>query len=296
MKFMKWRWLYFLISLIVIIPGLVSLILFGLKPAIDFTGGSLLEIEFTEVNDDQELSIAQLENVLSETYELGSAQQSGANKIILKGKHIANDKKNQILSLIEDKYGAVTEKRFEAVGPSLGKELLTKTLTGIIIAAILIMLYVWMQFSELKYGVSAILAMFHDSIVLLGVFSLLGYFYGVEVDLLFVTALLTTLSFSAHDTIVVYDRIRELRKKYPRYTLIDLVDTAVTETLSRSINNSVTIIIMLSALTMLGGETIHWFSVALLIGAITGTYSSTFTAAPLLLLWEDISEKIKKKK
>ena len=179
------------------------------------------------------------------------------------------------------------------MGPSLGKELLAKTLTGVIIAASLIMIYVWIQFSELKYGVSAILAMFHDSLILLGIFSLLGYFYGIEVDMLFVTALLTTLSFSVHDTIVVYDRIRELRGKYPRYSLVSLVNTAVTETLSRSINNSVTIIIMLAALAALGGDTIRWFAVALLIGAITGTYSSTFTAAPLLLLWEDVADKLR---
>ena len=158
------------------------------------------------------------------------------------------------------------------------------------------MIYVWVQFNELKYGVSAILAMFHDSLVLLGVFSLLGHFYHVEVDMLFVTALLTTLSFSVHDTIVVYDRIRELRGRYSKYSLTSLINTAITETLSRSINNSVTIIIMLAALAMLGGDTIRWFSAALLIGAVTGTYSSTFTAAPLLLLWEDIKKMILKRK
>jgi len=296
MNFMKWRWLYFLISLLVIIPGVISLILFGLKPAIDFTGGSLLEVNFIEVTEDEKLSLAKLEENLQDIYELSSVQQSGDNKILLKGKHIDNQLKNEVLTLLNTEYGTVVEERFETVGPSLGKELLNKTLTGVMIAAILIMIYVWAQFSELKYGVSAILAMFHDSLILLGIFSLLGYFYGTEVDMLFVTALLTTLSFSVHDTIVVYDRIRELRRKYPRYELVDLVNTAVTETLSRSINNSVTIIIMLSALAMLGGDTIHWFAIALLVGAVTGTYSSTFTAAPLLLLWDDVAEKMKKMK
>ncbi|MBT3249305.1 MAG: protein translocase subunit SecF [Candidatus Pacebacteria bacterium] len=293
---MKWSWLYFLISLLVIIPGIVSLTLFGLKPSIDFTGGSLLEVNFTEITQDKELSVAGLEENLQDLYELSSIQQSGDNKIILKGKHISNELKNEVLDLLATEYGVVVEERFETVGPSLGKELLRKTLTGVAIAAVLIMIYVWVQFSELKYGVSAILAMFHDSIILLGIFSLLGYFYGTEVDMLFVTALLTTLSFSVHDTIVVYDRIRELKRKYPRYELVTLVNTAVTETLSRSINNSVTIIIMLSALAMLGGDTIRWFAIALLVGAVTGTYSSTFTAAPLLLLWDDLAEKLQKKK
>ncbi len=296
MNFMKWRWLYFLISLLVIIPGVVSLILFGLKPAIDFTGGSLLEVSFTQINEDQELNVSKLEENLKDIYQFSSALQSGENKILLKGKHIDNQLKNQVLTVLNTQYGTVVEERFETVGPSLGKELLHKTLTGVIIAAVLIMIYVWVQFSELKYGVSAILAMFHDSLILLGIFSLLGYFYGTEVDMLFVTALLTTLSFSVHDTIVVYDRIRELKRKYPRYKLVDLVNTAVTETLSRSINNSVTIIIMLSALAMLGGDTIHWFAIALLVGAVTGTYSSTFTAAPLLLLWDDVAAWFQKRK
>lgn len=296
MNFMKWRWLYFAISLVVIIPGMVSLILFGMKPAIDFTGGSLLEVRFNQISEKSSLSYSSLKDNLSEIYELDAIQQSGENQIILRGKHLNNEQKNLILEILSDNYGSIEERRFEAVGPSLGKELLTKTLIGVVIAAGLIMIYVWAQFSELKYGVSAILAMLHDSMVLLGVFSLLGYFYGIEVDILFVTALLTTLSFSVHDTIVVYDRIRELRGKYSKYSLVSLINTAVTETLSRSINNSVTIIIMLAALAMLGGETIRWFAVALLIGAITGTYSSTFTAAPLLLLWEDVAKFIKQKR
>ncbi|MFH1958788.1 MAG: protein translocase subunit SecF [Patescibacteria group bacterium] len=293
---MKWRWLYFAISLVVIIPGMVSLILFGMKPAIDFTGGSLLEVRFNQISEKSSLSYSSLKDNLSEIYELDAIQQSGENQIILRGKHLNNEQKNLILEILSDNYGSIEERRFEAVGPSLGKELLTKTLIGVVIAAGLIMIYVWIQFNELKYGVSAILAMLHDSMVLLGVFSLLGYFYGIEVDILFVTALLTTLSFSVHDTIVVYDRIRELRGKYSKYSLVSLINTAVTETLSRSINNSVTIIIMLAALAMLGGETIRWFAVALLIGAITGTYSSTFTAAPLLLLWEDVAKFIKQKR
>jgi preprotein translocase subunit SecF len=296
MNFMKWRWLYFSISLLVIIPGIISLVLYGLKPAIDFTGGSLLEVSFIEISENKELSVASLEENLQGVYELSSIQQSGENQVVLKGKNIDNELKNEVLSILTSEYGEVVEKRFEAVGPSLGKELLTKTLVGVIIANGLIMIYVWIQFSELKYGVSAILAMFHDSLILLGIFSLLGYFYGVEVDMLFVTALLTTLSLSVHDTIVVYDRIRELRKKYARHSLKGLINTAVTETLSRSINNSVTIIIMLVAMVLLGGGTIHWFAVALLIGAITGTYSSTFIAAPLLLLWEDVADKRRRRK
>jgi preprotein translocase subunit SecF len=127
--------------------------------------------------------------------------------------------------------------------------------------------------------------MFHDTLVMLGVFSLLGHFQGLEIDTLFVTAMLTILSFSVHDTVVVYDRIRESQRRYPQMSFEDLVNKAVTETLSRSINNSMTIIFMLIALWLLGGSTIKWFAFALLIGTVSGTYSSTFTAAPLLVVW-----------
>ena len=135
--------------------------------------------------------------------------------------------------------------------------------------------------------------MLHDSLVLLGSFSLLGHFFGIEVDVLFVTAVLTILSFSTHDTIVVYDRIRELSHKNKGVAYVDLINQAVTETMVRSLNNSLTIIFMLIALFLIGGETTKFFSLALLIGTITGTYSSTFTAAPLLVVWEKVFNKKK---
>ena len=123
MNFMKWRWLYFLISLLVIVPGVISLIIFGLKPAIDFTGGSLLEIHFAEVNEDTNLSFSSLKENLSQIYELDAMQQSGKNQVILRGKHLDNEEKNLVLQTLIDEYGQITENRFETVGPSLGKEL-----------------------------------------------------------------------------------------------------------------------------------------------------------------------------
>ncbi len=288
MNFIKWRWLYFTISLTILIPGIVSLLLFGLNPSIDFTGGSLLEIKFTEVATDKTLQVSQLREQLIEVYEVETIQASGQNQVILRGVELNNQEKNQVLDHLRANYGQLEEIRFESVGPALGRELLVKTLTGVMIAAVLIMLYVWSQFNEFKFGVCAILAMFHDSLIMLGVFSLLGHFFGVEVDMLFVTALLTTLSLSVHDTIVVYDRLRELRQRHPQKAWGILINTTIIETLARSINNSVTIIIMLAALAMLGGVTIRWFSLALLLGAIAGTYSSTFIAAPLLMVWENL--------
>lgn len=282
MNLMRFRKIYFLISLTFLIPGVISLFLFGLKPAIDFTGGSLLELQFAEQNETV-LQEDDFKNTLSQFYEANVIQSSGENKMIIKGKEISNQEKDELITNLNQSYGSLEVLRFETVGPILGAELLRKTLVAVFLVASIITFYVWKQFSELKYGLCAVLAMLHDSLILIGAFSLLGHFFDVEVDVLFVTALLTTLSFSIHDTIVVYDRIRELKRKHPRSGLEEIANAAVLETLSRSINNSMTIIIMLLSLVVLGGDTIRWFSVALLIGAITGTYSSTFTAVPLLL-------------
>ena len=294
MRWMKFKWLYFLISALVIIPGTISLVRFGLKPAIDFTGGTLLELKF-----EQEIGILRdedIRNVVEEKgFELSSIQPSGTGAVLLRLKPISKEDAETIKSVLEEKFNEKPQEiRFETVGPTLGRELLTKTITGIILASIFILAYVAWRFKNAKFGICAILAMFHDTLVLLGIFSLLGHFLGVEVDTLFVTALLTILSFSVHDTVVVYDRIRESQKLFPKVSMEDLVDKAVTETLSRSLNNSLTIIFMLIALILLGGETIKWFSVALLIGTISGTYSSTFTAAPLLVVWEKLANKKKK--
>jgi len=227
--------------------------------------------------------------------EYSSIQLSGEKRILIKAKPITREDVSSIIGTVAEKAGEkLSELRFDTVGPILGKELIKKTIIAILLAAGFIMLYVWKQFKEPMFGVCAIAAMFHDSLVLLGIFSLLGHFAGVEVDTLFVTAVLTILSFSVHDTVVVYDRIRESRKKFSGVPFENLVDKAITETLSRSINNSMTIIVMLIALYLLGGTTIKWFVFALLIGTVSGTYSSTFTAVPLLVVWNEIKTKRKR--
>ena len=292
MKIFKHYWFYFLFSALFLVPGIYSLLVFGLKPGIDFTGGSLTEIRFDQ--KPSQFNIETANQLVGNILPIERLQSSGQKQYLIKSKPVNNQLKNQVMALISHKWGKLEVLRFETIGPTLSRELLFKTLTAVLLVAVIITLYVWHQFSELKYGVSAVLAMFHDSFILLGAFSLLGHFYHVEVDVLFVTALLTTLSFSVHDTIVVFDRIRELKKKYGRYNIKRLADSAVLETFSRSINNSVTIIIMLAALFLLGGETIRYFSLALLIGAVTGTYSSPFVAVPLLLLWEDTVKRLKK--
>jgi len=289
---MKHKWLFFLISALVIIPGLFSLIKWRLQPSIDFTGGTILELEFTQAVGDRLSAISETLNELKIDYS--SIQTSGEKRILIKAKPITREDVSSIIGTLAEKVGEKpAELRFDTVGPTLGKELIKKTFFAILLGACFILLYVWKQFKQPMYGVCAVLAMFHDSLVLLGVFSLLGHFSGVEIDTLFVTAVLTILSFSVHDTVVVYDRIRESRKKFPGVTFVDLADKAVTETLPRSINNSMTIILMLLALYLLGGSTMKWFVLALLVGTVSGTYSSTFTAAPLLVVWEQF--KMRKK-
>ncbi|MFZ5437898.1 MAG: protein translocase subunit SecF [Patescibacteria group bacterium] len=280
MKLMKYRWLFFLISAIVLVPGIFSLLTVGLRPSIDFTGGTLLELKLDELVTEQFWY-----DSAGEELALQTIQTTEDGSYILRGKPISEEIKNSFVETVSQQVGFVEVVRFETVGPILGQELIRKMLWAGLIVMIFILLYVAKQFTDLKFGLSAILAMLHDSLVVLGSFSLFGYFYGVEVDVLFVTALLTTLSFSVHDTIVVFDRIRELQRRYPKYSFTEMADRAVSETLVRSLNNSITIIVMLLSLVLLGGQSIKWFSVALLIGAITGTYSSSFTAVPLLVQW-----------
>lgn len=292
-KWMKYKWLYFLLSAVVIIPGMVSLFMFGLKPGIDFTGGSLLEYKFKKSVNPQEIQ----KSLVDKGYNVSSVQISGNQTYLLRMPPLDKEKAFGVKTILSESLGESPEEiRFEIVGPILGQELLVKTIVAIILAAGFILGYVAWRFKNTKFGICAILAMFHDSFVMLGSFSLLGHFLGVEVDTLFVTALLTVLSFSVHDTVVVYDRIRESQKLFPNTPFEDLVDKAVTETLSRSLNNSLTIIFMLIALLLLGGTTVKWFVAALLIGTISGTYSSTFNAAPLLVVWENLSQKRKAKK
>ena len=278
--------LFFLISLAVILPGLVSLISFGLRPSIDFTGGTLWEIQVA--NDQASSGIGIVQSVFEAEKLPVEIQTAAEDRLLIKTAVVDSSQKQTIASSLKERIGDFTEIRFETLGPRLGTELLRKAAFAVVLATLAILFYVAYRFKNLAYGATAILAMFHDTLVLFGVFSLLGHFAGVEIGTLFVTAVLTTLSFSVHDTIVVFDRIREIRRN-ANLDLEEAVDQAVGETMVRSLNNSLTIVFMLLALFALGGETLKWFVFALLVGTVSGTYSSTFTAAPLLVVWHKLS-------
>lgn len=290
-NWMKFRWLYFFISSVVILSGMYSLVRYGVKFGVEFTGGTLTEYKLKNSIDQPVL-----EKLFEDQgIELSSVQKTGSGSYILKFGIISNDQRNAVKSSLEEVSGGVEELRFESVGPVAGKELIKKTVYGLVVAAGGILFWVALQFKSIKFGISAVLAMIHDSLVTVGMFSIFGHLWGAEIDLLFVTAILTILSFSVHDTIVLYDRIRE-SKKFFGEDLLGLANRAVSETMVRSLNNTFVVVFMMVALLLLGGETIRWFIAALLIGTITGAYSSPFVAVPILVTWDEILNKSKKNK
>lgn len=284
MDWMKYNKLYFSISGILILIGIISIILWGFTIGIDFKGGTLAEYKF-----DEKISTEKFLTKLEEAdLPIASIQETDNNAYIFKLGNLDIEGKQKLEEIAREIGGdTMGELRYESVGPSIGPELIRKTIYALLLSAGGILLWIAYQFKSWKFGVSGVLAMLHDTLILLGAFSLFGHFFGAELDFLFASALLTVLSFSVHDTIVVYDRIRETQRKTGG-DIYTLANTAITETMVRSFNNSITIVFMLLALALLGGTSIRWFAVALLVGTISGTYSSPFVAVPLLVVWEKL--------
>ncbi len=289
MKLLNYYKYLFAFSGVIVLTGIVSLILFGLKPGIDFTSGSLMELRFKQSYD-----AAKVREVLTGAqvgeFLLQTTDNSG---LIIRTKRIDNDQHNQILDKLKSEVGEFDESRFEFIDPVIGKELTSNAIKQLALVSIGIVLYIAYAFRRVsrpvtpwRFGWAAIIALLHDLLVVLGIFSLLGHFKGVEIDSMFVTAMLTVLGFSVHDTIVVFDRIRENLKVYAGQTLEFVVNRSITQTLVRSLNTSLTVLFVLLALLLFGGETIRYFVLALFIGIITGTYSSIFVASPILVLWQ----------
>lgn len=281
---------FFLLSAIVIIPGIISLFLFGLRFAIDFTGGS--ELEFRIMNQESRVKVEEIRKTIeSKKIKVHKVAVVSQDTFKVQTDPIEQNKKNEVVGEL-GKFGKVTEKSFETVGPTIGQETKTNAIKAVIIASIAITLYIAFAFrkvsnpvSSWKYGVCAIAALLHDVLIVVGIFSILGRVLSVEVDSLFITALLTVMGFSVHDTIVVFDRIRENLRKTFSLKFEEVVNNSLLETLNRSLNTSLTVLIVLFALFLFGGETIRWFVVALLVGIISGTYSSIFNASQLLVAW-----------
>jgi len=282
---MKFRPLFLFISLSLILISIFSIIKWNFVKGIDFVGGTVWEIKFSQSVDQPKIeTIFTDQKIKINTFSLND------NTVNIKFQPISNDEKTTLDTEIKKLDPNFTEQRFETLGPSLGRELLQKTIVAIILSSLFLLLFIGSRFKDITFGLSAILAMFHDTFILIGAFSLLGHFFGAELDSLFVTALLTTLSASVHDTVVTFDRIRELKRKNFKTEWVTLANTAVSEVIVRSINNSMTIIFMLLALVVLGGDTTRWFAMALLIGVVCGTYSSTGVAIPLVLFFKKLKK------
>lgn len=311
-----------IISAILILLSIISFLVFGLNLGIDFTGGSMLDIEFQEISRP---SINEIQEALTK-FELENLkiQPIGENGYLMRMQTISETKHQDILAKLQNIFApqdnanknleieivdeevisadaieiqtqtasVVTEKRFNSIGPVIGEELKRKSIWAILIILIAIVLYIAYVFRKVakpveswKYGLSAIAALTHDVIIIMGVFCVLGYLINVEIDSFFITALLIILGYSVNDTIVTFDRVRENLHKKQHLTFKELINVSIKETLTRSINTSLTTFIILISVFIFGGETIRFFILALILGVIIGTYSSIFVASPLLLFW-----------
>lgn len=273
--FIRYTKIYFALSLVVIFAGLFTLLTQGMNLSIDFTGGSMIEYSFK--NDTTAEAIQKVFD--SQKIEVSSIATENSKRYIIRAAVMTETQEAAVRNDLQ-----ATQLRFDSVGPLLGIETVRKTFYASVVAVFGILLYISFTFKKLSYGIAAITALLHDLLILFGVYAILARF-GAQVDTLFITAVLTTMSFSVHDTIVMFDKIREY-KKTSGLSIDTLANKALTETIVRSVNNSLTIILMLVPLTLFGGDAIRFFAAALLIGTITGTYSSPCIATPLLVLLE----------
>ncbi|MDA2922088.1 protein translocase subunit SecF [Patescibacteria group bacterium AH-259-L07] len=285
-NFVSHRNIFFIISGTLLTVSILSLLIFGLKPGIDFTGGSMMEIEYTDAT----LSSNEIQERLF-YFEIGKAkiQETGEKGYLIRFKDVDEKTHQEILTALDDP----EEVRFESIGPVIGKELTQKAQWAIALALIAIILYIAWAFRKIskiakkgeswRYGLGALLALFHDVIILLGFFALMGYFKGAEINTAFITALLTVLGYSVNDTIVIYDRIRENLLTHSFKTMEEAINVSLNQTIVRSLNTSLTTLFVLLVIYLFGGSSIQNFVLAMMVGIGVGTYSSIAIASQFLL-------------
>jgi len=286
MNIISHRKIYFAVSLILVLGSLLGLIFYGLKLGIDFTGGSLIEVEFLEErpgNDEIKEKLSGL--------DLGqiNLQPTGEKGLILRLKDINEETHQRILVNI----GQVEERRFESIGPVIGQELKKKALWAIGLALLAIVIYIAWSFRKIskpvaswQYGLVAIIALFHDIFITLGFFAVLSHFRQIEIGLPMVAAFLTILGYSVNNSIVIFDRARENLLKTDWKNFSETINLSINQSITRCVNTALTTLFVLLAIFFLGGETIKYFSLALIIGIIVGTYSSIFITSSLIVLWQ----------
>lgn len=285
----KHRKVWFTVSTGLVALSVVALAIFGLRWGIDFTGGSLMELTFNERPEAN--AVRQL--LADEGYSEAAVQTASDAEILIRLQTLSEDEHQALLAAVKGVYPEVTEQRFESIGPAIGDELRGKALWSLTLVLLGISLYIAFAFRKVskpvaswKYGMATLIAaLFHDVLLPLGVMALLGHFFLAEINSAFIAAILTILGFSVHDTIVVFDRVREnLLKTSGAFE--DIVERSVNETLARSINTSLTTFFPLMAIILFGGTTLKWFALTLIVGLIAGTYSSIFLASPLLVVFQ----------
>lgn len=291
----------FTISVGLVLTSIILLFTIGLKPGLDFTGGTLLEVNFTENRPE----VSEIQQSLS-SLNLGSLvlQQTGEKGYLFKTQFMSEQQHQDVLKNLRTSFekgdNKVLENKIETIGPSISSQLKKQAVKMGIAVVIGIIVYIAYSFRKVsrpieswKFGVAAVVALVHDVLITTGIFVLLGKYMGVEVDIAFVVAMLTILGYSVNDTIVVFDRIREKLIRSSSKVFAETVNIAVNETIARSINTSLTVMLTLLALFFFGGSSIHYFSLALIIGVFFGTYSSIFVASSLLVSWEEWERKRK---
>ena len=293
--FLKHRKIYFIFSGILVIASLIFIFIFGLKPGIDFTGGSILEIEY----DDTRPSNQEIRESLS-GFDLGEIHVQPADEkgVIIRMKDIPEETHQEIIQKLSEADG-LEELRFESIGPVIGQELREKTNIVVILSLLAMVLYIAFAFRRLsfpakswQYGVTSLISLVHNVLIPLGVFAYLGEFYGVQITIPVIVALLTVLGYSINDTVVVFDRVRENLLKGIGKDYEETVNLSLNQTLTRSINISLTTLFVLLAIFFLGGETLRYFALALILGIAFGTYSSIFLTTPALVSWLKLQKKI----
>ncbi|HEX7724732.1 MAG TPA: protein translocase subunit SecF [Candidatus Paceibacterota bacterium] len=298
----KYRSIFYTLSIILIVASFVSFGMWGLLPGIEFTGGTIIEVGYTPNTRPVQETVAQALTAIDPAASIRPSVENGQESYIVRMKEVDAAQKQTVLSTLGVGSNGATLKSFDSIGPILGAEALRKAMWSIVLVILAIVLYITFVFRKVsepvaswKYGVTAIIALVHDVIIPTGVFSVLGHFLGYEVDTLFVTALLVVLGFSVHDTIVVFDRVREnLRHGTGKEPFAETVGRSVGQTFTRSINTSLTTLIALIVLYILGGSVTQHFTLALIVGIAAGTYSSIFVGSPLLVTLEKWQKKGKK--
>jgi len=296
LQIIKHRNLWLSLSGIMVVASIIFISLWGLKFGLDFTGGSLLEVKFTSGQP----SVSTVQAGLNDTQVSSLIIQPTEDSMILRFQESDEDTHQAVVNALRqlpEAQAGLEEVRFEAIGPSIGQELRSKAFWLMFFVLIVIIIYIGLAFQRVskpvaswKYGLTAIIALFHDLLITIGVFSLLGHFYGVEINTTFVVALLTVLGYSVNDTIVVFDRTRE---NLPKSTgsFAETVNSSLNQTLVRSINTVITTLLALLAVLFFGGDSIREFVLALIIGIFCGAYSSIFVASPLLVVWQRLQKR-----